>query len=299
MGHTLTLLTAVLLVGQTPEVDSNGKNCPCKNGQKQGRVLAQPEFAAEVRTVGWMNWRNTSATTENWRSSSQEASWVDNRPILSRIRGWFKKNDDGGDTTIRNESVQPAKSPPVTVQPRTTAPEYFRRLPTTNEPPLGASPAQPIIQPKPAAPVIRTPAKVAPVEEKPLTIEIEPIQFRPAGSAKGVAPAVPLESSTPPTSVAVPSNRPNLIDERFVNKVGQPGDYSWITGQLEIRGKTFVVHYATPETVDRFEGSLALSADSKLLANVRNGDLVSVRGIVVQQSGRNVYRVQSIDLIER
>src|SRR5437868_4303419 len=36
MGHSLSLLTAALFVGQVPAPDSNGKSCPCKNGVQSG-----------------------------------------------------------------------------------------------------------------------------------------------------------------------------------------------------------------------------------------------------------------------
>ena len=73
------------------------------------------------------------------------------------------------------------------------------------------------------------------------------------------------------------SNRPNFISPRFVEKVGQPGDYSWITGQLEIRGNTYILHYATPETIDRFGGSIVLGGIHDA-SNLHNGDLVSAHG---------------------
>ncbi len=312
MGHSLTLLTAVLFVGQTPVIDSNGKSCNC-NKRTQGRVLAQPEMMTETRTVAWWNGRSSATTsTETWSSGTQPTSWVDNRPVLSKIKGWFSKSDNG--TTTRTESVPTTTSQPLIVQPMpTTTNEFnYRRLPTTNEPPLNTAPAKPAVQPKPAAPATPpsppskggaggVPAQITLPPAAPLTIEVEPIEFRPAGSAKGAAPAVVAPASAPIASFGKPSTstRPNPISPRFTDKVGQPGDYSWITGQLEIRGGAYLLHYATPETIDQHHGSLVLSADGKLLNNVRSGDLVSVHGSVVQQSGRAVYRVQAIDLIER
>ena len=263
-------------------------------------------MASETRTVGWLNWRATSTTTsETWRNNTSETSWVDNRPVLSRIKSWFGRGDNN---TIRNETVQPAPGQPVIVQPMATGQEFYRKLPTTSEPPLGNAPAAPksfqgaptgtppTVQPKPAAPTSQQPAPRAPTVEQPLTVEVEPIEFRAAGQAKGITPSI--SSSAPPTAISVPSSRPNPISPRFVEKVGQPGDYSWITGQLEIRNGTCMLHYATPETIDRYNGSLILSAEGKL-GNVRHGDLVSVHGNVVQTGRGATYRVQTIDLIER
>jgi hypothetical protein len=94
------------------------------------------------------------------------------------------------------------------------------------------------------------------------------------------------------------SSRPSSISARFTNKVGQPGDYSWITGQLEIRNGTAILHYATPDTIDRYNGSLVLASGADL-SKLRSGDLVSAHGSVQQQGRSAVYRVQTIDLIER
>jgi hypothetical protein len=304
VGHSLTLLTAALLVGQTQMLDSSGRPCPCKNGQ-QGRVLAQPEMVTETRTTGWWNGRSSTTTTETWSSGVQQTGWVDNRPVLSRIKSWFGRGETSGNS--RSEAVQPSIGQPIT-PPATTNELQYRRLPTTNEPPLNSpagSPASskggaaPTVQPKPAAPATQKPGQINAPPAAPLTIEVEPIEFRPAGSAKIGTPTVTSTMSPPVLTVARPSNRPNHISPRFTDKVGQPGDYSWITGQLEVRNGAYIIHYATPETVDQHNGSLQLAVDAKALGNVRNGDLVSVHGNVVQQSGRTLYRVQGIDLIER
>ena len=290
MGHSLTLLTAALLVGQTPVIESSGKNCNCNKGT-QGRILAQPEMTTDTRTAGWWTSRGSATTSETWSNGVQQTSWVDDRPVLSRIRGWFRKSDG---TTTRIEKSQ--TSQPVIAPSTTPTNEYnYRRLPTKSEPPLQTTPAPS----KPVAPATTKPMQITPLPARPLTIEVEPIEFRPAGSAKGAAPAIVAPAPTPIATFTKPSTRPNRISPRFTDKVGQPGDYSWITGQLEIRNGACLLHYATPETVDQHNGSLALAVDAKLLVNVRSGDLVSVHGSVVHQSGRAAYRVQAIDLIER
>lgn len=95
------------------------------------------------------------------------------------------------------------------------------------------------------------------------------------------------------------SNRPNVINPRFVNKVGHEDDYSWITGQLEIvSNNRYVIHFAPPEVVDRYQGSLPLSANIDT-NRFRNGDLISVRGNLLPQNGRTIYHAVTVDLIER
>ena len=296
MGHSLTLLTAALLAGQT--VDSNGKTCPC-NKAAQGTIVAQPEFTTESRAA-WWNWRSSSSsttTTQTWRSTTSEPSATENRPVLSRIRNFFGRGDNA---TVKTETIQPRNGQTVIVQPAPQTTDVYRKLPTNSEPPLGTVP---VITPKRVEPSSLKPAQVAPTSEQPLTVEIEPIEFRAAGQAKGSSAPQPtgdvVSTSAPMATSAMPSSRPNPISARFVNKVGQPGDYSWITGQLEIRGGQYFLHYATPETVDRLGGSVMLAVTGNMSA-FRNGDLVSAHGTVVQHSGRTaVYRTQTVDLVER
>jgi len=294
VGHSLSLLTAALLVGQTPVYQSQGKSCSC-NKATQGYITAQPDYVWETQPVGWVK-RGSSSTSE-WRSSSEwhgqtsEASWIDNRPVLSRMRNWFNRNDNAPSRT-EPSSAQPVIGQPVIVSPNGSGQEYYRRLPTTNEPPLNVTPAQPAGRSERISPASRPmPVAPAPQPGRPLTIEVEPIQFRPAGAA-------PMTVAPAPASSQAASTRPNPISARFTNKVGQPGDYSWITGQLEVRNGMAIVHYATPETVDRYNGSLVLATDADL-SRLRSGDLVSVHGAVEQRGSSIVYRVQTMDLIER
>jgi len=290
VGQSLSLLTAALLVGQTPLPQSHGKNCSC-NKATQGYVAAQPEYTFETQQVGWIRrGSSSSSSTSEWRGSTSESSWIDNRPVLSRMKNWLNRGDNNAPSQTQ---AAPLNGPTVIIQPG-AGQEYYRRLPTTNEPPLGTVPAQPAVPPGRVAPSSLRSGPMAPQSEEPLTIEVEPINFRPAGQAKGAAPAM---TGPAPASSTV-SMRPNPISARFTSKVGQPGDYSWITGQIEIRDGTAILHYATPETVDRYSGSLLLATDANL-SNLRSGDLVSAHGSVQQQGRAIVYRVQTIDLIER
>ncbi len=90
------------------------------------------------------------------------------------------------------------------------------------------------------------------------------------------------------------------LNFKLVNKIGHEDDYTWVTGQLFQEGGYWIVRYATPETVDRFQGALILAGE-KALDQFRAGDLVSVRGTVVQnpRGGLALYRVTTVDLIER
>lgn len=92
----------------------------------------------------------------------------------------------------------------------------------------------------------------------------------------------------------------NPVNPKLVNKIGHEDDYSWVTGQLFQENGQWLVRYATPDTVDRFNGAFLLGLQGTM-QGVRPGDLVSVRGTVVPnpRGGVAVYRVTSVDLIER
>lgn len=288
MGHSIHLLTAALLTGQV----GGNPNCTCQKHSGQ-RVTAQPIVQTQAETSGW----RTTTTESGWRSSSSEGRWIDNRPILSRIRGWFNRNEE---PSMQPETIEPGQGT-VIIQNAPSG-DYYRPLPTVSEPPIGETVGTPrkvtpgVVRPTP----VRTPAKVpaaAPQSDLP-QITVEPISFRPA-NAKGLQPAVVQETAPAANNSEAPA-KPNTgaISPRFANKVGQPGDYSWITGQLEIRGKSYILHYATPDTVDRFGGSVVLQPQGDM-SKLRHGDLVSAHGTIVQNGRSGVYRAQSVDLIER
>ncbi len=98
------------------------------------------------------------------------------------------------------------------------------------------------------------------------------------------------------------------VGEKFRDKVGHEADYSWITGQLyRIDGSSgglWLVRYATAEMQDQYGGTVVL-APAVQMSNYRDGDLVSVRGEVLN-GGRNseqiaapVYRASDVSLVER
>jgi hypothetical protein len=98
------------------------------------------------------------------------------------------------------------------------------------------------------------------------------------------------------------------VSSRFRDKVGHEKDYSWITGQLfhlPDDGGTWVLRYTTPETVDKYNGSVVLHGTTDM-KGAQAGDLVSVRGQVAsdgsssgKQPGGAVYHMTEIGVIER
>ncbi len=226
MGHSFTMMTALLLA-QTAAPEDNGKSCPCKNGVQSGsqtRTVTLPDGTTETRTTSWWSWRGSASTTSStaptpvpasavpanagplntgtttatdsgWRPvNSPQGSWIDNRPVLSRIKGWFNRGDNTN-TNMRTERMEPVPGPmrgEVIIEPAAIAPESFRRLPTTNEPPLGTPVPMPAA-PRNTAPTPIRPVPVAPSSDNPPIIEIEPISFRPAGQTRGVVTAAVVQ----------------------------------------------------------------------------------------------------------
>jgi hypothetical protein len=86
-------------------------------------------------------------------------------------------------------------------------------------------------------------------------------------------------------------------------KIGRDEKFEWITGQFEIENGSPVLYYATPETIDKYNGRIVLQPQQTDLAKFRRGDLVSVRGQIAQsklmQGSTPIYRVTSASLVDR
>lgn len=299
VGSTFTILAAGLLVAQSAAsgpapiptnapTNDPSKPCNCQKNATQGYV--QPVAVAPSAGSG-------SPGLFRGLFKGDESVVTEERPtIFSRIGGIFKKND----------AAQPApiysNEPPVEA-PRPGPFRMMQRLPAgqpTNEPgalsiPANAPPATTQIPPAPVKYTAVPPGQPAPA---PVVVP---------QSAPTTTPAIKPVSATGTTvsgtnvikTTDLPPSRPNRISPDLVNKVGHETDYSWITGQLHIEGGFYVIHYATPEVIDQYNGSLVLTADRDL-RGFQDGDFVSVRGQVAGGvNGRVMYRVQSIDRLQR
>lgn len=87
------------------------------------------------------------------------------------------------------------------------------------------------------------------------------------------------------------------ISPRMTDKVGHETDFSWITGQLRRENGRWTIHFATPETVDRFQGRLPI-APGPDMSRFQEGDLVTAHGQVNTRGGQPMYQASSVDLIE-
>lgn len=267
MGPTFTLLAAGLLAAQTaePPTSTPAKTCNCQKNATSGHI--QPVAAPESTGSGFGLFR-----------AKNEPQYVEERPSLwSKITGAFKKSDASEPAVYRSE-------PPI--ESNKTGP--FRLM---NRLPAGQPTPEPSLS-------IPNPVPAAPVKVTPITYQaVPPGQPAPTPTPTTGSQITPT-SGTAIKSTELPPSRPNRVSPELVNKIGHEADYSWITGQLRIENGLYVIHYATPETVDRFNGSLVLSSDQDLRA-FHDGDYVSVRGSVATGNGRTLYRVNQINRLPR
>ena len=200
----------------------------------------------------------------------------EDRPILTKIQGWFKRDDQQQQqptgqpprgTTVIRETAPPLLNPPPVTSPSPSPPpastDFPRRMPNPNS--KATTPLEPLAR-----------------ESTPTTKEIQ---------QTGVQQPTVLKDAKSPI-------RPELA-----NKIGRDEKFEWITGQFEIENGTFVLYYATPETVDKYHGRLVLVPDKTDMKQYRSGDLISVRGQLTQrqtmQGVTPMYQVTLASLIDR
>lgn len=125
---------------------------------------------------------------------------------------------------------------------------------------------------------------LADTTQNPAPKALAPINFRPQGNGKASCRGVSA----------------NMAD-----KVGHENDFSWITGQLRRDNGHWDICFATPETVDRYNGRLTLAPGDPRspgpdMSKFQDGDLVTAHGYVLSQRGSqpNLYQANSVDLIE-
>lgn len=124
----------------------------------------------------------------------------------------------------------------------------------------------------------------------------------------------PQSKTTPPAPAAniqqanvQPTTQPRAaktpIAPQFANKIGRDEKFEWMTGQYEIENGNHVLYYATPETIDKYNGRIVLMPQQVEMNQFKKGDLVSVRGQLAQRQTSQgtvpIYRITSAALIER
>lgn len=259
MGPTMSLLAAGLLAAQTADPAATGAAKTCPC-QKNATSAGVIQPVAQTP--------DRPIVGRLFRNNG-DAVTEDRPSLFSRIQGMFKKDDAAPIVT----------SEPPLEQPKAAPTRLMQRLPSgaTSQ----AAPAS--MQPMPVA--------AAPVKVQPVTYQAVPAN-QPTAAASTIASPITQ-------TVAMPSSRPNRVSPDLVGKIGHETDYSWITGQLHIENGNYVIHYATPEVVDQYNGSLVLTTTQDL-RGYQDGDFVSVRGTVAgSASGRSMYRLTGIDRLPR
>ena len=139
----------------------------------------------------------------------------------------------------------------------------------------------------------------------PVPSPVPPIDYpRKMPNPQSKAPAAPGEvqlASLQPD--ARPQGTSGPILAQHAKRVGRDEKFAWITGQIGIENGTYVMYYATSETIDKYHGRIVLAPQNVDLSQFHRGDLVSVRGQLVQQPTTRgtipTYRVTVASLIER
>jgi len=192
----------------------------------------------------------------------------DDRPIMSKISNWWKREPKDvvpNNYPGRDQDIRTTPATPVSKPATPTVPanDFPRKLPNPQS--LGAKPTTPV--------------------------------------AKEAATAKPDVQQTTLQQVAPPKNTKYPILPELTNKIGRDEKFEWVTGQLEIENGNLVLYYATPETVDKYHGRIVLLPQQVEMGQYKKGDLISVRGQVVQRQSMQgivpIYRVSHASLIER
>jgi hypothetical protein len=190
----------------------------------------------------------------------------EDRPILHKIQGWFKRDQQDTKKDVPNNiPAKDIRETPPMINPTPPAPasnDFPRKLPN------------------PSSKATTKPDVI--VKDAPPAMEIQQASLKQVGSANTAkSPILAL----------------------LANRIGRDEKFEWITGQLEIENGSHVLYYATPETIDKYSGRIVLQPQQTDMSQFRRGDLISVRGQMGQSKTAQgmipAYRVSSASLIER
>lgn len=282
MVSTFTVVAASLLLGQASDIPPASPQQPAPRTYNYSGGVLVPVGDAQKPALAGRDAPDTS------------------RPILTKIRSWFRPGADAPPHTIGgNDSPKATFKPIAPIAPAVETPaappvDLPRKLPSSQA-----------FTPKNEVRVIQQQAstgKPKTVESKAASLNVEmPIVDAPkVETPKADAPKTETPKAEVVSSVSLKAtpSAPTPILPVNANRIGRDEKFEWVTGQLEIEKGRFVLYYATPETVDTHHGRIQLSPQKIDMTQFRNGDLVSVRGQL--RAGVNpVYQLTGADLIER
>lgn len=255
-------------------------------------------------------------------SSSRGWGWRSERPWFPRLQSWFgrgngQQNQPNGPNTPFGQGQAGSYSQPNGYSQPDRYSQFDQSAPPITNVPSGSNPSTryiyPTSRPRPLPTPIMSEPPLGQPDATPSGTGDFPHRMPNPQSRAGTseptiataAPRQPLEGSRSAVNPATfqKANEKSPIRPALVNKIGRDEKFEWITGQLVTENGGFVIYYATPETVDAYHGRVALQPQTDM-SKFRSGDLISVRGQLVQRGGRigragPVYRVTAADLIER
>jgi uncharacterized cupin superfamily protein len=190
----------------------------------------------------------------------------EDRPIITKIQSWWKR-DQKDIPTSNTKVMRETPPPPISTTPTTpispAVPNEFPRKMPNPQSQNG----------KPTTLLIK--------ESAPVKTDVQQTTLQNGAHASAKSPILSVNTG----------------------RIGRDEKFEWITGQLEVENGSFVLYYATPETVDKYNGRVVLTQQKNELAQFKKGDLISVRGDLSQrqtvQGAVAMYRVNHAALIER
>jgi len=259
MVSTLSLVAAGFLLGQTPDT---------------------PAFTPTPATPKVYYFNNGALVPANdaprtglfGRRDGSEP----NRPILTKIQGWFKRGNDPKPVV---STPEPPTLAPLQVMPSVQGnpAELPKKLPTAPQ----------NFAPKADIQIIPQKGADTPGKNDPLPV---PQKSGAASKPNALTPASLTQTPTSAKTPILPAN---------VNRIGRDDKFAWVTGQLEIEKGRYVLYYATPETVDTYHGHIVLMPQQVDMQSFQSGDLISVHGHLGSRGGSTIYYLSDANMIDR
>lgn len=237
------------------------------------------------------------------------AAPAERKGLLARLRSLCKKDKKGEEcvTEAPCSTCDTCGSTGVihSAAPHYAAPQHHAApAPVYSPAPIQTAPSA-IPSTIPSVPSTTVPAPLPTVPTVPNSYEpIAP----PKEAPNKIGGLSPYPSATP---VASPkdlsgANNPFDLPRQHVNAFEHSADYSSLTGTLmyvHADGGYWMVRYASIDQEDRYGGSVVLARDAEM-ADYREGDLISVRGDIIQEKTSTslnspLYRVSDIALKQR
>lgn len=186
--------------------------------------------------------------------------------------------------------VPPSKSIAMTAAKRALpSPSEIKAVALKSMPPAETTSSAKSIEPADDVPVAPTKPMPKPKNE-PAPRPVEPTWVE-------TAKVEPVHVDAAPSVVPVPEDvKPAFVAS--ANGYAHAADYAWLAGELQYsKGKGWRLRYASVEETDDYGGSVTLMEDSRL-ETLKDGQMVKVRGRVVNADGKSIAPSYKIEAVE-